>query len=109
MVASSTSAPSARKPATRRPRSLLAATAARSISPVEIAGTPNSAARICACVPFPEPGGPIRTSRRGRPPLSAKLPTAPLDPAPAHKSFIIPHDQLALDLLDRVHRHADDD
>jgi hypothetical protein len=36
------------------------ATASRRMSPVEICGIWNFSTRRLACVPFPEPGGPIR-------------------------------------------------
>ncbi len=55
-----------RRPARRRPSRLRperrarmpAATACRSISPVEMAGTPRARARRSACVPLPLPGAP---------------------------------------------------
>src|SRR6185436_19501397 len=82
--------------------------AARSMSPVEIAGTPRRAARSCAWVPFPAPGGPRRTIRAP----SRRLPSSaapPTDPSLLHEPLIVAHHELALDLLDRVHRDADHD
>ena len=40
---------------------------ARKISPVEMCGTPTSAAKTAACVPFPAPGGPMKTMRTAQP------------------------------------------
>ena len=37
------------------------------------------------------------------------LPSPPADPRLLHEPVVVPHDQLRLDLLHGVHRHADDD
>src|ERR1044072_2425748 len=100
VVASSTRLPRASVASTLWPSSLPAFTAWRNISPVEIAGTPRREASSAACVPFPEPGGP-KSSRRS----AASAP----DPPPLHEALVVAHHQLALDLLQEVHRHADDD
>src|SRR6476659_4573047 len=104
MVASSTSSPAAMIPRTRSPSSLPAATASRSMSPVEMAQTPRRSHSTWACVPLPAPGGPSRTTRAWR--LSAPSPT---DPASLHEAFVVAHHELALDLLDRVHGDAHHD
>src|SRR5215218_4431196 len=106
MVSSSTRSPAAMMPATLRPSSLPALTASRSMSPVEIAGTPRRPDRAPAWVPFPELGGPSRTTRR-RPGSGSATPAT--DPAPLHEALVVAHHELALDLLDGVHRHADHD
>src|ERR1700758_3598700 len=86
-----------------------------------------------ACVPFPAPGGPSSTtgptsrevsctigltkaSRAQSPRRPAEvqppnLPSASAANASAarRKSVIVAHDQLRLNLLDRIHRHAHDD
>jgi hypothetical protein len=46
-----------------RPIFVPADTAARSMSPVEICGTPSATESRLACVPFPAPGGPNMISR----------------------------------------------
>ena len=67
-------------------------------------GIPRARANRSACVPFPAPGGPsmIRFSATRLAPPSA-------NPRLLHEAVVVPHDQLRLDLLHRVHRHADDD
>src|SRR6185503_19205833 len=91
-----------------RPSSVAPATAWRNISPVEIAGTPSRSASSAACVPFPEPGGPKSSTRLARTAwLCSAAPAT--DPPSLHEAFVVAHHQLALDLLQEVHRHADDD
>src|SRR5688500_11764804 len=119
MVASSTSDPTARIASTLRPSALPPATAARSISPVEIAGTPSRSASRAACVPLPEPGAPKSRTREGMPlgvmsfgAMSGDLAgsaSPATDPPALHEPLVVAHHELALDLLQEVHRHADDD
>src|ERR1700693_1726251 len=66
-----------------------------------------------ACVPLPAPGGPSKIPAR---PSPCKTPTPPRSAVTSatqlsllHKSFVVPHHQLGLDLLDCIHRHADHD
>src|SRR6185295_3560745 len=94
---------------TLRPSSEPFATASRSMSPVEMAGTPRCSPSTWACVPLPAPGGPSRTTREPRPPAGASSTPSPTNPAPLHEAFVVAHHELALDLLDRIHRDADDD
>src|SRR5579864_400621 len=66
-----------------------------------------------ACVPLPAPGGPRKIT--ARPKFETTPPPRPSAVAPAtqlsllDKALVVPHHQLSLDLLDRIHRHADDD
>src|SRR5687768_12426888 len=109
MVPSSTSAPEAMIPCTLPPSSVPDETAWRSMSPVEIAGTPSWSASSSACVPLPAPGGPSRTIR-GRLPGSDPFSAAPAtDATLLHEPLVVAHHELAFDLLDRVHRDADHD
>src|SRR3954464_4001693 len=71
-------------------------TLARKMSPVEIFGTPRCAEMNEACVPFPAPGGPTRTSLIGGPSLP-------------EEALVVAQHQLALDLLGGVEAHADKD
>src|SRR5262249_7595003 len=91
----------------RKPISVPALTASRSMSPVEILGMPLAFASRSACVPLPAPGGPSIT--RFSDIVSKVVP--PLRPSPAnprflHEAIVVPHDQLALDLLHGIHGHA---
>src|SRR4029453_6185278 len=81
-----------------------AATASRSRSPVEMAGMPSRRPSTCAWVPLPAPGGPSRT-----PPAGGPSTPSPTDPAPLHEPLVVAHHELALDLLDGVHRDAHHD
>src|SRR5262245_37933677 len=99
MVASSTSSPEAMIPCTLFPRGVPPATASRSMSPVEMAGTPRCRQSTWACVPLPAPGGPSRTTRAPR-----LLAASATNPAPLHEPLVVAHHELALDLLDGVHR-----
>src|SRR4029077_1338788 len=108
----------------RGPPSVPALTASRSISPVEIFGIPLACASRSACVPFPAPGGPSITRFNDIVESSADLQvrcradlqvgtttclrSSPTNPRLLHEPVVVPHDQLALDLLHRVHRDADD-
>src|SRR5689334_23102918 len=103
--------------------------AARSMAPVEMWGIPNLVDSTRACVPFPDPGGPSRitavgvgfidvswipssTVRRSRGPASRPgislrgNRTAPSHPSFFQETLVMPHDQLGLYLLNRVHRHT---
>ena len=104
------------------------------MSPVEMCGHPNCCRSNRACVPFPEPGGPnsikqnlliqssaartrpvrppIRTNNNGEPATdkcSGETPPSANAARPRRESFIVAHDQLGLDLVDRVHRDPDHD
>ncbi len=61
MISSLTSCPDAITALARSPIGVPAATASRSMSPVEMCGIPLAAANDFACVPFPAPGGPSIT------------------------------------------------
>src|SRR5512143_454879 len=102
---SGTSPPAAMIGAAFLPSSVPSATASRRMSPVEMCGTPWRAASCLACVPFPLPGGPMKMSFT----TSSLLSSAAADAPALHEAVVVPHDQLRLDLLDRVHGHADDD
>src|SRR5258706_14868807 len=73
------------------------------MSPVEMWGTPKRLESRFACVPLPLPGGPMKIS------FTCSLPSPPADTAAFHESVVMAHDELRFDLLDRIHRHADDD
>ena len=93
------------------PSGVPAAMASRSMSPVEMRGTPRCAASRAACVPFPAPGGP-RKMTRGRAParaLRASVGHGSSGPCPAREAVVVAHDELRLDLGDGVHGHAHDD
>src|SRR6185295_10094767 len=104
ITSSATSLPPPMLARTRLPSSFSAATASRSRSPVEMAGTPSLRPSTCAWVPLPAPGGPNSTTREAWPSTSS-----PTDPAPLHEPLVVAHHQLALDLLDGIHRDADHD
>src|SRR3970040_930535 len=83
------------------------------MSRVERCGTPCTLATCMACVPFPAPGGPRKISARLVPcdamTAPPQLSAATAQPALLHKTFVMAHDELRLDLLHGVHGHADDD
>src|SRR4051795_12958982 len=108
MVASSTKAPEAMIPWTLFPRGVPSATASHSMSPVEMAGTPRRWQSTWACVPLPAPGGPSRTTRAPRL-LGRESAASATDPASLHEALVVAHHELALDLLDGVHRHTHHD
>src|SRR5688500_7306599 len=93
------------------PRPVPAWTASRRMSPVEIFGSPCVLASRSACVPLPAPGGPSITTfiALRSAPYDTWLPTPPANPCLLHEPVVVPHDQLRLDLLHRVHGDADDD
>src|SRR5215475_1275866 len=77
----------------------------RSMSPVEMWGTPRHSVSIFAWVPLPDPGDPNRTmaitkSERAAPPADT--------PRPRREPLVVPHDQLRFHLVDRIHGDADD-
>src|SRR5277367_981701 len=101
-----------------KPSGVPSATCSRSMSPVDRCGTEYLAASFFACVPFPAPGGPSKITARlsssggrfcGTTGLVAMFLPSAAQPALPSKSFVVPHDQLCLELLHRVHGHADDD
>src|SRR2546426_1057047 len=57
-------------------------------------GTPYLVVMRRACVPFPAPMGPSRTSSSG---------------SPSNEAPVVAHDELGFQLAHRVERHADDD
>src|SRR6516225_10972978 len=90
----------------------------RSMSPVERCGTTYFPASTFAWVPFPEPGGPRKITARssfatGR--CSSATLSSPSSLATAahsafaRKAFVITHDELCLQLLHGIHRHAHHD
>src|SRR4029077_5639534 len=89
------------------------ATCSRSMSPVERCGMPNFLASSFAWVPFPEPGGPRKITARSSFPtgrscsatMSSPLAAAAQTALP-RKTLIVAHDELCLQLLHGVHRHA---
>src|ERR1044071_5930148 len=89
----------------RSPIAVPSWTASRRISPVEIFGIDRLRAICSACVPLPAPGGPNRMRCSANP----NLRPPPADARLFHEAVVMPHDQLRLDLLHLVHRHADDD
>src|SRR5258708_4141833 len=92
------------------PRGVPAAMASRSMSPVEIRGTPRWAATRAACVPFPAPGGPRKITRTPGAGTARGL-ASTTDPPPtlAAEAVVVPHDELGLDLGHGVHGHPHDD
>jgi hypothetical protein len=87
-----------------RPTAVFAATASRSISPVEICGTPSFCTSSCAWVPLPAPGGP---SMRRRARAHRCKPAA--DPRALREALVLARHEVRLDLRDRVEPDADHD
>src|SRR6266511_746678 len=83
-----------------RPAGVPAAAAARNRSPVETCSMPYRAERRAACVPFPAPCLPSRTSRG--PLLIGALRLG-------EEALVVAHHQLAVDLLHRFERDAHGD
>src|SRR5438477_4466839 len=102
---SDTSAPDSMIGAACLPNSVPSAIASRSMSPVEMCGILCVAASRLACVPFPLPGGPMKITFTMSSPSSAAAANA----TAFHEAVVVAHDELRLDLLDRVHRHANHD
>src|SRR5215470_6723018 len=98
-----------------KPSGVPLATCSRSMSPVDKCGAPYFPASTVACVPFPEPGGPRKITARSSFPTgrSSSATLSPLTTAAqtalARKAFVIAHDELCLELLHRIHRHAHHD
>src|SRR5688572_477898 len=94
----------------RRPISVPALTASRSMSPVETWTMPRSWTSRPAWVPLPAPGGPSRMMF-----IAIPAPRSPSAPEPAlqlrllDQVAILMGDQVALDLGHRVHGHVDHD
>src|SRR3972149_1033792 len=99
MMSSLTSCPASMIALAFLPSSVAFSAASRRMTPVEMCGTSSSAASFWACVPFPAPGGPNRMSLTMAVSLSAPSP----DAAALHEAVVMPHDELAFDLLDGVH------
>jgi hypothetical protein len=79
---------------------------------VERCGTPSCLAIRLAWVPFPAPGGPKKINARLSAILTAEmlsLIATATNSALAYKAVVIPHHQLGLELLHRVHGHTDHD
>ena len=105
-----TSAPACMRRHHRRPSSSPRESAPAACRRSRYAGTPGTASSSFACVPLPEPGAPNRyepaftgaTAQNSAPPAA--------NPArPRRKAFIVAHDQLRFDLVDRVHGHTHHD
>src|SRR5689334_4888483 len=112
-IASLTSSPRSITALALRPTGVPAATASRSMSPVDSWIIPRLACSRAACVPLPAPGGPRRMMF-----IMAALSPAPLSSAPSRRRLelglldevaVLVRDQVALNLADGVHRHVDDD
>src|SRR5258708_4622290 len=118
MSSSPTSWPLSMNSLARLPKGVFEAMAPRRMSPVPMCGMRNTAERRCACVPLPTPGGPkkrrfspnacLRADGAG-PPRPAPPTAADARSARAGESFVVPRDEMRLDLLDGVERDADDD
>src|SRR6266851_1317439 len=77
------------------------------MSPVEIWGTPNSSFSNLAWVPFPLPGAPIRI-RAWATKLDLRVAPPPANTSGARsEALVVAHDQLRLNLVNRVHGHTD--
>src|SRR5438034_308525 len=76
-------------------------------------GQERRAQRRCACVPLPAPGAPRRIKFRcadmSLGPGAGGDAAADAGAARAGEAFVVSRDEVRLDLLDRVERHADDD
>src|SRR5690606_1202531 len=112
-ISSETSPPASMIACALRPISVPAATAARSMLPVESWTMPRSSTRRLACVPLPAPGGPSRMMFMSASPCfgRARLAAHPraLQLRLLDEVTILVCHQVALDLGDRVHRDVDDD
>src|SRR5579871_3293890 len=123
-ISSETRPPAAMMSLACRPTGVPAATAARSISPVESWTMPYRSTSRCAWVPLPDPGGPRRISLIGvRPPAVGErnspvvwVLTAPRALAAAAPQFRLPDqplilmgEQIALNLRHGVHGDTDHD
>src|SRR4051795_8372263 len=81
VMSSGTRSPAAAKAAACPPRPVPLPMWTRNSSPVDTAGIPSRSARMAACVPLPDPGGPTRTMRIGsacsRSPRGGRSPDPP--------------------------------
>src|SRR5271156_6344065 len=83
---------------TRNPDAVPSATASRNMSPVDNCGMARRLTILVACVPFPAPGGPNRTSLINLAPaalqFSVLCPCDRLNDEPARFSTVAPADHL---------------
>src|SRR6476646_6393159 len=121
-TSSGTSSPRSMMCLTRSPEAVPSATASRSISPVDNCGIEKRSTIRVACVPFPAPGGPNRTSLIDHSPydISVVCPCDRLNDKPTRFRAVAPFDHLhplsrlkilvvfkeVLDLLDGDLRHV---
>src|SRR4051812_26899942 len=75
------------------------------MSPGPIGTTPRRSPNSRASGPLPLPGGPRKMSRMGIAHASAKR----RETLVIRETGVVSHDQVAVNLLDQVQRHADDD
>src|SRR5690606_18107232 len=97
-----TSSPASMMAFALRPTSVCAATAARSMSPVESCRIPRCSIRRAACVPLPAPGGPRRMMFIALTPFALELRL--LD-----QVAILVREKVELDLANRVDGNIDHD
>src|SRR5947209_5114029 len=121
-TSSGTSSPRSMMCLTRNPDAVPSAIASRNMSPVDNCGIAKRSTIRVACVPFPAPGGPNRTTLIPHSAFSALCPRDRLDDEPARFSAVTPADHLhpfsglqilvvlkeMLDLLDGDLRHVRD-
>src|SRR6476620_8365966 len=121
-TSSGTSSPRSMMFLTRNPEAVPSATASRSMSPVDNCGMEKRSTIRVACVPFPAPGGPNRTSLIQIPHImvSVPCPRDRVNDEPARFGTVTPADHLhpfsglqilvvlkeMLDLLDGDLRHV---
>ena len=95
------------------PAAFPACTASRRMSPVDTCGTPSKVLQLARLGPLADAREAHEDDPHGRETShsSRRRPSAPppADAGPLHEPLVVAHDQLRLDLLDRVHGHADDD
>src|SRR6476646_4316647 len=123
-TSSGTSSPRSMMCLTRSPAAVPEATASRSMSPVDNCGMQKRSTIRVACVPFPAPGGPNRTSLIYHSPcnISVLCPRDRVNDEPARFGTVAPTDHLhpfaglqvlivlkeMLNLLNRNFRHVCD-
>src|ERR1700685_2574527 len=125
-TSSGQSSPRSMMSLTRSPEAVPSATASRSMSPVDNCGMEKRSTILVACVPFPAPGGPNRTSLIDLAPLALQLsvlcPCDRFNDEPARFHAVTPFDHLhplprlqvlvvlkeVLNLLDGDLRHVGD-
>src|SRR5215210_3043731 len=113
-ISSETSPPLSITALARCPIGVPAATAARSMSPVESCGIPNRSTMRTAWVPFPAPGGPRRINLIDTASPGHTRPTMLAPPGAAqlrflHQAFVLVRHEVAVHLRDGVHGDRDDD